>query len=42
VSTLAFAAGDARFLRLGYWSLLAVSLPGLDPDARRSRMDRLA
>jgi hypothetical protein len=28
VSTLAFARGDARFLRLGYWSLLAVSLPG--------------
>ena len=28
VSSLAFARGDARFLRLGYWSLLAVSLPG--------------
>jgi hypothetical protein len=28
VSTLAFARGDARFLRLGYWSLLIVSLPG--------------
>jgi hypothetical protein len=28
VSTLAFARGNARFLRLGYWSLLAVSLPG--------------
>ena len=28
VSTLAFARGDARFLRLGYWSLLAISLPG--------------
>ena len=27
-STLAFARGDVRFLRLGYWSLLAVSLPG--------------
>ena len=27
-STLAFAKGDARLLRLGYWSLLAVSLPG--------------
>ena len=27
-STLAFARGDARLLRLGYWSLLAVSLPG--------------
>jgi hypothetical protein len=27
-STLAFARGDARFLRLGYWSLLAVALPG--------------
>jgi hypothetical protein len=28
VSCLAFAKGDARLLRLGYWSLLAVSLPG--------------
>jgi hypothetical protein len=27
-STLGFARGDVRFLRLGYWSLLAVSLPG--------------
>jgi hypothetical protein len=27
-STLALARGNARFLRLGYWSLLAVSLPG--------------
>ena len=27
-STLAFARGDVRFLRLGYWSLLAVALPG--------------
>jgi hypothetical protein len=27
-SALAFARGDARSLRLGYWSLLAVSLPG--------------
>ncbi|HET7856014.1 MAG TPA: hypothetical protein VFL41_06110 [Gaiellaceae bacterium] len=27
-SSLAFARGDARGLRLGYWSLLAVSLPG--------------
>jgi hypothetical protein len=27
-SCLAFARGDTRFLRLGYWSLLAVSLPG--------------
>lgn len=27
-SLLAFARGDVRFLRLGYWSLLAVSLPG--------------
>jgi hypothetical protein len=27
-STLAFARGDARVLRLGYWSLLAVALPG--------------
>ena len=26
--TLALARGDARSLRLGYWSLLAVSLPG--------------
>jgi hypothetical protein len=25
---LAFARGEASFLRLGYWSLLAVSLPG--------------
>jgi len=28
VSTLAFARGEVRFLRLGYWTLLAVSLPG--------------
>lgn len=27
-SSLAFARGDVKFLRLGYWSLLAVSLPG--------------
>jgi len=27
-SALAFAKGDARLLRLGYWTLLAVSLPG--------------
>ena len=27
-SALAFARGDARMLRLGYWSLLAVGLPG--------------
>ena len=27
-STIAFARGDARFLRLGYWTLLAVALPG--------------
>jgi len=27
-STLAFARGDVRFLRLGYRSLLAVALPG--------------
>jgi len=27
-SALAFAKGDVRLLRLGYWSLLAVSLPG--------------
>ena len=25
---LGYAKGDARMLRLGYWSLLAVSLPG--------------
>jgi hypothetical protein len=25
---LGYARGDARFLRLGFWSLLAVSLPG--------------
>jgi len=28
-SVLAFARGQARFLRLGYWTLLAVALPGL-------------
>jgi hypothetical protein len=27
-SSLGFARGDVKFLRLGYWSLLAVSLPG--------------
>ncbi len=27
-SALAFARGDARILRLGYWSLLTVALPG--------------
>jgi hypothetical protein len=27
-SALGFARGDVRFLRLGYWTLLAVSLPG--------------
>jgi hypothetical protein len=27
-SALAFARGDAKLLRLGYWTLLAVSLPG--------------
>jgi hypothetical protein len=27
-SSLGFARGDVRFLRLGYWSLLALSLPG--------------
>jgi hypothetical protein len=27
-SALAFARGDARILRLGYWSLLGVALPG--------------
>lgn len=28
VGALAFARGETRLLRLGYWSLLAVSLPG--------------
>jgi hypothetical protein len=27
-SVIAFARGDARILRLGYWSLLSVGLPG--------------
>ena len=27
-TTLGYARGDARFLRLGYWTLLVVSLPG--------------
>jgi hypothetical protein len=27
-SALAFARGDARLLRFGYWTLLAVGLPG--------------
>lgn len=27
-SVLAFARNDARFLRLGYWSLLILALPG--------------
>jgi hypothetical protein len=27
-SALGYARGDVRFLRLGYWSLLAVALPG--------------
>jgi hypothetical protein len=27
-STLAYARGDLKLLRLGYWSLLVVSLPG--------------
>jgi hypothetical protein len=27
-SSLAFAKGEARLLRLGYWSLLVISLPG--------------
>ncbi len=27
-SVLAFARGEARFLRLGYWTLLLVALPG--------------
>jgi hypothetical protein len=29
VSALAFARGEVRLLRLGYWTLLAVALPGL-------------
>jgi hypothetical protein len=28
-SALAFARGEARFIRLGYWTLLTVGLPGL-------------
>ena len=27
-SSIAFARGDTRFLRLGYWTLLFVALPG--------------
>ena len=27
-ATLAYARGDTRLLRLGYWALLAVALPG--------------
>ena len=27
-SAITFARGDARFLRLGYWTLLVVALPG--------------
>ena len=27
-TTLLYARGDTRFLRLGYWTLLAVALPG--------------
>ena len=27
-SALGYARGDAKFLRLGYWALLVVSLPG--------------
>jgi hypothetical protein len=27
-SSMAFARGDTRFLRLGYWTLLLVALPG--------------
>jgi ABC-type maltose transport system permease subunit len=27
-SSIAFARGDTRFLRLGYWTLLLVALPG--------------
>jgi hypothetical protein len=29
VSALAFARGEVKFLRLGYWTLVAVALPGL-------------
>jgi hypothetical protein len=28
-TTLVYARGETRFLRLGYWTLLAVALPGL-------------
>jgi hypothetical protein len=28
-SVMAYARGDVRFVRLGYWTLLAVALPGL-------------
>jgi hypothetical protein len=28
-STLAYARGETRYLRLGYWTLVAVALPGL-------------
>jgi hypothetical protein len=28
-SAMAYARGDVKFLRLGYWTLLAVALPGL-------------
>jgi ABC-type sugar transport system permease subunit len=28
ISTLVFARGNDRFLRLGYWTLLAVAVPG--------------
>jgi hypothetical protein len=28
-SVMAYARGDVRFMRLGYWTLLAVALPGL-------------
>jgi hypothetical protein len=28
VSSLTFARGDVKYLRLGYWSLLAVAFPG--------------
>ena len=34
-STLAFARGDVRLLRLGYWTLLVVALPALRPAADR-------
>ena len=37
-TSLLLARGDTRLLRLGYFSLLLVALPGLDPDATRRAM----